>query len=103
MLRLASELFHNRRGTKSSLTYIEELVHLLSVFCLAPCNQHELAFKISKVVQGEVSLGKQLSCVLQLKVDHFVNAVGCLWAFGTYTVASICQNVSHLPKGGNLN
>ena len=102
-MRLASELLHNRGSTKSSLTYIEELVHLFSVLCLAPCNQHKLALKISKVIQGEVSLGKLLSCVLQLKVDHFMNGVGCLCAFGTYIVASICQNVSHLPKRGDFN
>ena len=56
-----------------------------------------------EVVQGEVILGQLLSCVLQFEVDHIMDAVNCLCALGTHPVTPICQDVLHLPKGGDLN
>ena len=84
-------------------TYVEELVHLLPVLCLAPSNQHQLALEISKVIQGEVILGQLLPCVLQLEVNHIMDAVDCLHALGTHPVTSIFQDIFHLPKRGDLN
>ena len=84
-------------------TYVEELVHFLPVLCLASSNQYQLALEISKVIQGEVILGQLLPCVLQFEMDHIMDAVDCLCALGTHLVMSICQDVYHLPKGGDLN
>ena len=86
-----------------SVTYIEKLVHLLPVLCLAPSNQYQLALKIPKVIQGEVILRQLLPCTLQLEMNHIMNAVDCLCVLGAHPVASICQDVFHLPKGSDLN
>ena len=48
----------------SSATYIEELVYFLPVLCLASSDQHQLAFQIPEIIQGEAGLGQLLPCVL---------------------------------------
>ena len=87
----------------ASVTYIEKLIHLFPAFSLVPSNQYQLALKVSEVIQREVGLRQLFPCVLQLKVDHVMDAVGSLCSIGAYPITPISQDVSHLPKGGDLN